>query len=119
MAVSYETREDYESYLRSVEKECLYDFYRNCRIHSLIRVRSFVSTSKGKGRKRPTTEVRLISYRGSRFMLWHKFPFDKYATEVMGDIPDAEARFINAVENLERIGYIPTGRPRGRPKKQC
>lgn len=45
----------------------------------------FVSCSKGKGRKRKQpTEVHLVSLSDSRFYLWHKAPFDVYASEILG-----------------------------------
>lgn len=54
----------------------------------------FVSRSKGRrnGKRRIQRcwkEVHLVRYRDG-FHLWHRFPFDVYASEIIGGFADAE-----------------------------
>jgi hypothetical protein len=57
--------------------------------------RRFVSRSKGwrNGRRRIRKrwkEIHLVKYRGGRYSQWHRFPFDVYATEILGQHADGE-----------------------------
>lgn len=66
----------------------------------------FVSKSKGwrngkQRRRRCWKEVHLVRYRGG-FQSWHLFPFDEYATEIIGQHADAEM-LREAI--IERWGY--------------
>ncbi len=68
---------------------------------------SFVSKSKGirNGKRRfrrNWKEVELVSYQGGHYSLWHRFPFDIYASEVLGDIEDVEKKLMNAVKRVNK-----------------
>lgn len=91
---------------REVYEECYRECCQGDPVHRDIRFAYFVSTSKGRGKKRKEpTEVSLLSYRNGPFMMWHKFPFDDYATECLGSsvsTENAEAEFIKRILNLRR-----------------
>ncbi len=76
--------------LAEVEAEVLADdpVVRNITYHR------FVSKSKGRRNgkqriRRHWKEVRLVSYR-TGFQSWHRFPFDEYATEILGQQTKAD-----------------------------
>ncbi len=59
-----------------------------------ITYRSFCSRSKGwrNGKQRVRKhwkDVQLVRYRGG-YSQWHRFPFDEYATEIIGQHADGE-----------------------------
>jgi len=86
-----------EDYYCQVEEEVLEEFLANDRIYQAVTLHSFVSKSKGRNRKRRNwKEVNLIKYNNG-FHLEKNFPFDECATEILGDIEDAEAKLREAV----------------------
>ncbi len=83
--------DDEELLLREVEAEYL----RDNAVHCSIIYRRFVSRSKGRrnGRRRLRRnwkEVHLLRYMGGKFRQWHRFPFDVYTTEILGQHADGE-----------------------------
>lgn len=63
-------------------------------VRQSIKYRRFVSYSKGwrNGKQRIRKhfkEVHLVKYRGG-YSLWHRFPFDVSATEILGPRADGE-----------------------------
>ena len=66
-------------------------------VEGAITYRRFVSRSKGRRKdgskilRRNWKEVHLVQNRGGRFYLWHRFPFDVYATEILGQRHDGES----------------------------
>lgn len=82
-----------EEELRAAAVEYLLDDRTYC----LITLRCFVSMSKGRGRKRPyPREITLVKYRKG-FHLAKNFQWDIYATEIMGEVEDAEQKLRDAV----------------------
>lgn len=82
MVIAYEPWE--EEWLAEAKAEYLTDD----RVANNITYRYFVSKSKGRrnGKKRIRRiwkEVHLVKYIGG-FYQWHRFPFDIYATEIIG-----------------------------------
>ena len=82
--------EYYQDVEAEVQNELLSD---NCVAQS-IKYRRFVSRSKGwrNGRRRIRRhykEVHLVRYNDG-FHLWHRFPFDVSATEIIGAYADGE-----------------------------
>jgi hypothetical protein len=60
-----------------------------------IKYRRFVSKSKGRrnGRKRLRKnwkEIHLVRFMQGEYHQWHRFPFDVYATEILGQKADGE-----------------------------
>lgn len=77
-------------YYSLIEKECLAEFEDYDAVIQSITFHGFVSKSKGKNRKRKKwKEVYLVKYRDG-FHSWDKFPFDVYATEIIGQHADGE-----------------------------
>jgi len=79
---------------------------RNNPVVQKITYHRFVSKSKGRrnGKKRVRRywkEVHLVRYQGG-FQSWHLFPFDEYATEIIGQHADDE---ILREAIIERWGY--------------
>ena len=72
---------DYElEVINEMEQECL----QSDPVYRAITYVGFVSKSKGRGRKRRNwKEIKLLKYNGN-FHLWHNFPFDVYASEILG-----------------------------------
>lgn len=85
---------DYQNYCLQTELEVKKEFLNNDRINNLVSYHYFVSKSKGRGRKRRNlTEVHLVKYNvknNDGFHLWEKFPFDVYASEILGYEADAD-----------------------------
>ncbi len=88
---------DYEDYQHEVEAEVLAEFLDSDRIYQCITLHSFVSKSKGHNRKRKHwQEINLIKY-NKGFHLEKNFPFDECATEILGDIDNAEVKLRAAI----------------------
>jgi hypothetical protein len=97
--ISAEERE----WQRHVEEQVRDEWLSTDPVATSIRYAAFVSKSKGlrTSKKRGTyrrvrrcwKEVYLVKYdsgaRNTPCHQWHRFPFDVYATELMGDIEDA------------------------------
>lgn len=82
---------DYE---KKVMAEVEAEFLANDPVTTKITYHRFVSKSKGrrngKQRKRRTwKEVHLVQYMGG-FQSWHLFPFDEFATEIIGQHADED-----------------------------
>jgi len=115
-----ETTEDEEAQQREWERDTLAEIEAQCRaqdpVYQDVRYHYFVSKSKGwrknkfgartKRRiRRHWKEVQLVSYRDGPFMSWHKFPFDEYATECLGEEvswEDATQVFMDRIEKMDR-----------------
>jgi hypothetical protein len=98
--------EEYQHYLEELESETLVEYRKDDPVYKNIRYHSFVSKSKGRrnGKQRIRKhwkEIRLLSYQGGAFHLWHRFPFDRYTTECLGQIEDAERIFIDRIQTME------------------
>jgi len=70
------------------------EYLRNDCVYNAITYVRFVSKSKGirngkRRLRRHYKEVHLVKYRIG-FHLWHRFTFDVYATEIIGQFADAE-----------------------------
>jgi len=86
--------EEYEDYCRRVEEEVYRDFLSSDCVATRISYTFFVSKSKGwrNGKRllrRNWKEIHLIQYCGW-WWFWERFPFDVYATEVIGPFADGE-----------------------------
>ena len=89
--------DEYVEYQRQVEAEVLAEFLANDVVNQVVTKHSFVSYSKGrKRRRRYPKEVDLIKY-GYFFHLAKNIAWDEIATEILGDIEDAEAILIGRV----------------------
>lgn len=67
----------------------------------------FVSTSKGKGRKRKPREVELVGIKSSnRYCLAVRFPFDVYASETYPELEDWDAT-MKLEEEIRKLGMHP------------
>jgi len=81
--------QSYQEYCAKIEREAWAQFLANDPIHQSCVYVEFISKSKGKRNgkqrlRRYWKEVYLIKYRDSGFTQAHRFPFDKYATEIFG-----------------------------------
>lgn len=95
----WQTREEY---YHEVDEEIRREVALEDRVRRMVRYNHFESRSKGRGRKRRrVTEVRLVSYANGAFHMWHKFPFDEYATEILGDVENAEEKLIDRISAME------------------
>jgi len=84
----------YEQYQTKLLAEAHTECDRANPVVRSITYHRFVSRSKGRrnGRqrlRRNWKEVHLVRYRGG-YHLWHRFPFDVYATEIIGKHADGE-----------------------------
>lgn len=61
-------------------------------VHQRLELVSFVSRSKGRGRKRKgRTEVELVHDKQSgKYTSWDKYPFDVYGTEILPMVHPAD-----------------------------
>ena len=84
----------------SWERESWEEFLRFDPVATSFVYVSFVSKSKGHGKKRKPREVVLVGYRG-RFWTWDRFPFDVYAGEVLHGRDDREV--LGAEDYLRRM----------------
>jgi len=86
---------DYVDYCREVEEAVKRELMAaDAVIVKGVKYVRYVSRSKGRrnGKKilrKNWREVHLVKY-GRRFLSWHKFPFDIYATEILGQAFDGE-----------------------------
>lgn len=90
--------------------DVLEEFYREDPVYRDIIHVYFLSSSKGRNRKRKhCVEVSLLSYRNNGFKSWHNFPFDKVATECLGNSvkPEyAESELIKRIEDMRRFSCV-------------
>ena len=101
--------EAYEDYCARVEQEGMVEFLDHNAIHRNVKYVYFTSKSKGmrngKQRlRRNWKEIELFKYRDGNYHQAHHFPFDVYATEVLGDIDNAEAKFKELIPVLAKRG---------------
>jgi hypothetical protein len=92
-------------YYKNLEREVKDEFVKNDKVHQVITRVCFVSKSKGirNGKRRLRKhwkEVELLKYLDGRFTQTHKFKFDVYATEIIGDIENAEEILRKEIERL-------------------
>ncbi len=79
------------------EGKAIAEYRLQDRVYNLVTLRAFTSYSKGVGRRRRyPKDIQLVKYTDG-FHLAKNFHWDKYATEIMGDIEDAEAELIDLV----------------------
>lgn len=84
-----------EEYYAQIEAEALEECDQYNPVVREITYRRFVSRSKGRrnGKQRQRSkreEVHLIKYRDVGFHTWRNFPFDVYATEILGQHADGD-----------------------------
>jgi len=82
---------EYNEWCRKEMEEGEAEYLGHSPIYAAFTYVAFVSLSKGlrngkRRLRRHWKETRLIRYQRGPFMAWHKFPFDVYASEVLGPI---------------------------------
>ena len=83
---------DAQVYYREVEREVIGEIYHTDPVSSQIKLKTFVSTSKGRNRKRKQLkEITLIKY-GHEFHEPHRFNFWIAGLELLGDVEDVESK---------------------------
>ncbi len=92
-------------YEAQIEREVMQEVLGNDPVARTIKYRYFTSRSKGwrngkRRLRRNWKEIRLVKYSTRGFTQWHKFPFDVYATEIMGEWADGEL----LKERIKEIG---------------
>lgn len=86
--------EAYREWQKAIEAEALKEALSDDCVYRSITYKRFVSKSKGirngKQRiRRNWKDVHLVEY-NSGYHYWHNFPFDEYATEIIGQFADGE-----------------------------
>ncbi len=81
-------------YQERVKAEAMAEYLADDRVAQNITYRRFVSRSKGrrKGKqriRRNLKEIHLVKYHDG-YHLWHRFPFDECATEILDEWADGE-----------------------------
>lgn len=89
-------------YYHQLEIDVFNEYKDNDPVYKSITKIQFLSSSKGRNRKRKLPhEVTLIRYHSGKFFSEDKFPYDIYATEIIGQRPDAETLLRNAIESMD------------------
>ena len=105
--------DDAREYYRQVESEVMTEITDGLDpVMSEITLKTFVSTSKGSGRKRSRVkEITLIKY-GRNYHMPHKFGWWTAGLELIGDMADVESQLMARVLgnqaynlNTEKRGY--------------
>jgi len=87
-----EIPQDALDYYAKVEREVIDEENHNNPVLAEVKLKKFVSTSKGRNRKRKALkEVTLIRY-GYHYHYPHLFRWDVAGLELLGDLPDVETR---------------------------
>ena len=87
-----EIPQDAKDYYAALDHEVIAEVYCNDEVLSQIKLHKFVSTSKGKGRKRHRVkEVTLIKY-GHNYHYPHRFNWWIAGLELLGDQEDVETK---------------------------
>lgn len=88
----------WQSYL---EQEVQSEYKLNDPVYRSITKKQFISRSKGRNRTRKhPKEITLLRYHEGLFFSYHRFPFDIYATEIIGQTTEAETILRNRIDSM-------------------
>jgi hypothetical protein len=89
--------DDAREYYKQVEQEVIKEEEYNNPVLAEITLKNFVSTSKGRNRKRKALkEVTLVKY-GHNYHQPHRFDWWIAGLELLGDLPDVEIKIQDLV----------------------
>ncbi len=97
--------EQLKEYEQEVEAEVMAQVKQDDPVLRDMRYRCFVSRSKGRGRqRRRVKEVELVQYRhlAPQWSLYNRFPWDKYAAEILGEGTEYPAQVL-----MDRVRDLP------------